>query len=95
MEAKFDQRFGRSEWFYVFDPQNKSAEFIQNTNSAASNGAGLKAAELMASLGVQQVISGDFGPKAKDLLERFKIQMVVLKDEGLNIGELIHKMQLD
>jgi hypothetical protein len=46
-------------------------------------------------LGVQQVISGDFGPKAKDLLERFKIQMVILKDEGLNIGELIHKLKLD
>jgi predicted Fe-Mo cluster-binding NifX family protein len=35
-------------------------------------GAGTKAAETVADLNAERVISGDFGPKAKALLEQFK-----------------------
>ena len=94
-DSKFDLRFGRAEWFCVIDSETCEKQFIENNNSNAPNGAGIKAAELMATLGVKRVISGDFGPKAKDLLERLKIQMVIIKDDGLKIGELIRKMDLD
>ena len=47
----------------------------------------------MAELGINRVISGDFGPKAKDLLERLKIQMVILDESGLTIQKIIDKMK--
>jgi len=85
----FDLRFGRGAWFCVFDPENNKSVFVKNEFAEAQGGAGTKAAEKMIELGVQKVISGDFGPKAKELLSQFNIQMVILEDDEKTIEELI------
>ncbi len=90
--SKFDLRFGRAAWFCVFDEDSRKFEFHNNENINAQGGAGTKAAEKMIELGVEKVISGDFGPKAKDLLERFKIQMVIFPDENKTIKEIADKI---
>ena len=90
--TNFDLRFGRAAWFCLFDEENRSLTFHENDQDNAQGGAGTKAAEKMIELGVEKVISGDFGPKAKDLLERFNIQMVILQDEGSTIRELVDKI---
>lgn len=91
--AAFDRRFGRGAWFCVYNDETGSAEFVQNENTEANNGAGTKAAEKMVVLGAEKVISGDFGPKAKDVLEKFNIQMVILQDDGLTVQDIIDKLK--
>jgi len=90
LQSTFDMRFGRSAWFCLFDTATNSVEFIENEHKNANGGAGTKAAENIAELGVTQVISGDFGPKAKALLERLKIQMIVLDENEKTIQEIVN-----
>ncbi len=94
LKSKFDLRFGRASWFCLYDSETKTAEFIENENKDAKGGAGTKAVEKVAELGVSKVISGDFGPKAKALLERLEIQMVVFPEENMSIQDIIGKIKI-
>ncbi len=92
-KSKFDLRFGRAGWFCVYDKETKSTNFIENSFKNINGGAGTKSSEMVAELGVKQVISGHFGPKAKDLLEKLNIQMVEINDDQLNVDEIIAKIE--
>lgn len=92
LNSIFDLRFGRAACFCVFDEQTKEVQFIENDSINAASGAGAKAVEKVAELGVTKVISGDFGPKAKELLEKFNIQMVILKDESNTVQDIINNL---
>ena len=93
ISAQFDKRFGRAAWFCVYDEATQDISFLDNANVSASNGAGTKASERMVELGIEKVISGDFGPKAKELLDKFDVQMVILQDDGLSVGDIIEKLK--
>lgn len=93
LNSEFDQRFGRCSWFCVYDNETGQAEFIKNEHAEAQGGAGTKASQKMIELGVERVISGDFGPKAKEILEKFDIQMVILPDGPKIISEIIDTIQ--
>lgn len=92
LNSIFDLRFGRASWFCVFDEETKEVNFFENESINAPSGAGTKAVEKVAELGVTKVISGDFGPKAKELLEKFNIQMVILKDDNNTIQNIIDNL---
>jgi predicted Fe-Mo cluster-binding NifX family protein len=93
VDSAFDMRFGRAAWFCLYDKDSGKLEFYENHHANSNHGAGTKAAEKMIELGVEKVISGDFGPKAKELLDKFNIQMVILQDDGLTIGKIIEKLK--
>ena len=93
ISSPFDRRFGRAAWFCVLDESTNATSFIENYQMDAGNGAGTKAAEKMVEIGIQKVISGDFGPKAKDLLDKFNIQMVIIQDDDLTIDQIIKKLK--
>jgi predicted Fe-Mo cluster-binding NifX family protein len=64
-----DPRFGRARYFLVVDTETGSMEPHDNTqNLNAAQGAGIQAGEAVARLGVEAVISGNFGPKAFQVL---------------------------
>ncbi len=89
----FDLRFGRANSFCIYDDQTGEVSFIENENMNAQGGAGTKSAEKMMEMGVQKVISGDFGPKAKDLLDKFQIQMVIINDEDKTIDNILKTLK--
>jgi predicted Fe-Mo cluster-binding NifX family protein len=93
LQSKFDLRFGRTSWFCVYNSANKSVQFIENEYRNSHGGAGTKAAETIAELNAERVISGDFGPKAKSLLEQFKIQMIIMDVQNKTIGEIINEIK--
>ncbi len=93
VDSKFDLRFGRAGWFCVYDKENHTTNFIENSFKNSNGGAGTKTSEMAAELGAEQVISGHFGPKAKDMLEKFHIQMIELHDEDLNVRDVISKIE--
>ncbi|MBN1185248.1 MAG: NifB/NifX family molybdenum-iron cluster-binding protein [Bacteroidales bacterium] len=93
LNSKFDKRFGRAAWFCVFDPVTEQTTFYENQNVNANHGAGTKASERMVELGVNKIISGDFGPKAKELLDKFNIQMIIIQDDNATIQDIIDRLK--
>ena len=93
LSAYFDLRFGRGAYFCIYNHENESVEFIKNQYKDAQGGAGTKVAEQMVELGINQIISGDFGPKAKELLNKFNIQMIAIQDDNANIESILNKIK--
>lgn len=77
LDAHVDPRFGRAELFAVIDIDSNQLEVIRNDKARqATQGAGIQAAELAASLGVNVVITGHCGPKAFTALKAAGIEVV-------------------
>ena len=93
LNSGFDVRFGRTSWLCVYDSETGSAFFYENENKDLNGGAGTRTAEKAAELGVDQVISGDFGPKAKSMLEKFKIKMIIPGNHNRTVGEIIRELK--
>jgi len=93
LDSPFDLRFGRAGWFCLYDEETGETTFFENEFKDDFQGAGGKAVEKVVELGVEKVISGDFGPKARDLLERFQVQMVIFPDEGYTVEDIISKLK--
>ena len=87
--AKLDSRFGRCAYFAIYDTETGTTEFIQNDNKNSAEGAGPASVQLIASKGVKQVISGEFGGKAKSILEDLQIQMIMANGPEKTIDEII------
>lgn len=86
--SNVDSRFGRCAYFAVHDTATGTTEFIKNPNKQAEEGAGPASVRLVASLGAEKVVSGEFGFKIKSLLTDLNIRMIILKEEK-TISEVI------
>ena len=65
LESPVDPRFGRAARFLLYDADTGALAAHDNTqNLNAAQGAGIQAAETVARLGAQAVITGNVGPKA-------------------------------
>lgn len=89
LDSNLDSRFGRCSYFAIHNTKTKSTEFIINPNKNAPEGAGPASVQLVASQGVKQVISGEFGGKVISILNNLQIQMVMY-DDNRTINEIIH-----
>ena len=89
LDSTLDQRFGRCTCFVIYNTETKGIEFIPNPNRDAQEGAGPASVQIVASRGVEKVISGEFGFKIKSLFDSLKIQMIVLKEPEKMISEII------
>lgn len=71
-DSLIDQRFGRCKYFLVFDGD----EFrpVENEGAIQGHGAGIRAAQQVAELGADAVITGEVGPNAKDALDKLGIK---------------------
>ncbi|AJF07476.1 NifB/NifX family molybdenum-iron cluster-binding protein [Geoalkalibacter subterraneus] len=71
-----DARFGRAAWFLLYDDQAQSWEPLENSQGQeALQGAGIQAAQQMASRGVAVLITGTTGPKAQQALKTAGIKI--------------------
>jgi len=89
LESTLDNRFGRCLFFVVYDTDTGSTEFIPNPNRDHVEGAGPASVQLVASRGVQQVVSGEFGSKVKSIFDKLRIQLIVLQNSSIKINEII------
>ncbi|WP_034640142.1 DUF134 domain-containing protein [Desulfovibrio inopinatus] len=65
LDDKVDPRFGRAAGFVIVDPETMMTEYVDNgASQARSSGAGIAAAEAVASAGAGVVLTGFVGPKA-------------------------------
>jgi predicted Fe-Mo cluster-binding NifX family protein len=85
-------KFGRCNYFLIAEIENekiKDYNFIENEGTKQAHGAGIKAAEQIANLNVENLITGQLGPNATLILE--KVGIVVYEGRG-EIKENINKL---
>ncbi len=75
LDAPVDPRFGRCPFFVFVDSESMAAESVPNTSANASGGAGIQAAQMLANLGVEALITGNIGPNAMQTLSAAKIKV--------------------
>ena len=71
-----DLRFGRARFFCIVDTETGQQMTVDNADGVnAVQGAGVQAAQTLARLGVQTVLTGHVGPKALSALQAANIQI--------------------
>jgi len=76
LTAQVDPRFGRCQYFIIVDPETMQFEALENTNMMAGGGAGISTAQMIASKGVQIVLTGNCGPNAYQTLSAAGVQVI-------------------
>jgi len=77
LESQMDKRFGRCPYFLIVDSETMNFEVMPNAAAGAMGGAGIQAAQSLASKGVKAVITGNVGPNAFQTLTAAGINIVV------------------
>jgi len=78
LDSPFDPRFGRTVAFCLVDSETGAWTAHENPALSASGGAGVLAAQFVAKLGAQAVVSGAYGPNAADTLSPAGIDMYLM-----------------
>lgn len=76
LDAEVDPRFGRCQYFIIADPATGAFEVIDNASAMSSGGAGVSAAQTVASKGVEAVLTGNCGPNAYQVLSAAGIKVI-------------------
>jgi predicted Fe-Mo cluster-binding NifX family protein len=76
IDADVDQRFGRAPYFLIYNIDDDSFEFIENTQSLnLPQGAGVQAVKTVLDKGVNAVLTGHCGPNAFTALSKANIKI--------------------
>ena len=76
LDAPVDPRFGRCSVFLLVNTENMKYEVISNQSLSQAHGAGIAAAQQVAQLGVEAVVTGQVGPNAHMALSQAGITVV-------------------
>ena len=76
LDAAVSPRFGRCPYFVIVETATMGYEAIPNTSANSPSGAGIAAAQEVASRGIDAVLTGRFGPNASQVLSQVGIKMV-------------------
>ena len=76
IDAQIDPRFGRCPYFVIVDSETMKFEAIPNPALGSMSGAGIQAAQVVVSKGVDVVITGNVGPNAFQALSAAGIRVV-------------------
>jgi predicted Fe-Mo cluster-binding NifX family protein len=75
-DAQVDQRFGRCQYFGLYDIENETYSAIANEAQLSTGGAGIQAAQNVAESGVSIVLTGNIGPNAHKALKAAGITVI-------------------
>ena len=77
IEEPFNPRFGRADYFMLYDSESQEWSAFQNPGADASGGAGPQAVQFIAGKNPEAVISGRYGPSAFTALEAAGIKAYI------------------
>lgn len=75
IEGDVCQSFGRTPYFLIYNTETKGSLFFDNTATASSGGAGIKAAQSIADNGVNIVLTPRCGENAAQVLNAAEIKI--------------------
>lgn len=77
LSAQIDPRFGRCAYFVIVETDDMSFEVFNNESIALGGGAGIQAAQFVASKGAEAVLTGNCGPNAVQTLGASHVEIFV------------------
>jgi predicted Fe-Mo cluster-binding NifX family protein len=84
VDQPFNPRFGRADYFILFDTETQKSDSFSNPAADARGGAGPQAVQFLSNKGAEVVISGRYGPSAFTALEAAGIKAYIAKDGTVN-----------
>lgn len=91
LESKMDKSFGRAKWFVLVDSETGAFEVHSNEqNIHAAQGAGIQAAQNIANLGAEALLTGNVGPNAFKVLSTAGVKMFIAKGD-VTVGEALNE----
>ena len=87
--GKIDRFFARAPFFAVYNAVNDDLTFIPNPYLSMPERAGPAVANMLSSLGVERIVSGEFGEKVKITLDSLSIAMIILNPDIFSVSEVI------
>jgi predicted Fe-Mo cluster-binding NifX family protein len=91
LNAQLDPRFGRCAYFLVVNPDDMSFDALNNESAVQGGGAGIQAAQFLASQGVVAVITGNCGPNAVQTLSAAGIEL--FGDQAGTVREVVERFK--
>lgn len=91
LDSQMDERYGRSEYFIIYDTDSNSFEAIKNPFLNDQGGVGVSIAKFTLERSIDAIISGSFGPNAQDVLKGSGIKLYSVK--GGVVSELINLLK--
>jgi predicted Fe-Mo cluster-binding NifX family protein len=91
LDAQLDPRFGRCQFFLVVNPDDMSIKAFNNESTIHGGGAGIQAAQFLASQGVEAVITGNCGPNAVQTLSAAGIEL--FGDQAGTVREVVERFK--
>ena len=93
-EAKVDSRFGRADYFVLYDQENDTWDSLTNTqNLEAAHGAGIQAGQALLKTGAGVLLTGHVGPKAFKVLSAGRVQVYSFGDRTGTVSEAVEDFQ--
>ena len=91
LDSLIDPAFGRCRYFIVVEPVTLSFDVVENPGAEMSSGAGIKAAESLANMDVDKLVTGSVGPNARPILASGGIEVISnlsgsIRDIIVNMG---------
>ncbi|MHA1237855.1 MAG: NifB/NifX family molybdenum-iron cluster-binding protein [Candidatus Odinarchaeia archaeon] len=93
LDSPISLTFGRCPYFTAVDVEDNNivkVDTVPNTGARAFHGAGIQAAQIVANLGAQVVISGSFGPNAFASLSQLGVKLFSAPP-GLTVKDAVLK----
>ena len=91
LDAQIDPRFGRCQYLLIVESETMAFEAVPNIASNAASGAGIQAAQVIASKGIKVLVTGNVGPNAFQALSAAGIKVVT--GAFGNVKEAIEKYE--
>ncbi len=84
-----DSRFGRCEYFCIYDIENDGFKVIENTAINSNAGAGIEAANLVLKESIDAVVTGNIGPHANEVFKKSNIK--IFTSDVKRISDIINE----
>lgn len=94
-ESLLDRRFGRCDYFLIFNTETGDHKAVSNNGVSSGGGAGIAAASQIIEEDVSAIITGNLGPNAFELIEKAGIKAYSCEELPVfRVVEIFQKNQL-
>ncbi|MBW4827123.1 MAG: NifB/NifX family molybdenum-iron cluster-binding protein [Clostridiaceae bacterium] len=89
LDSTLDLRFGRCNYFIIYDIEKSDFESIENKGLTSEGGAGIAASQQLIDENVDVIITGKLGPNAFNIINKADVK--VFKSQAISIKDAIEK----